>query len=284
MLNSMRFASEARVKICGISILTRKALVTRRFGADAWAGFYRDVALSEPCFRSFVTPDTFIPLPAYLAFHDQLMHRFFRNDAGSHLKLGRESSRWALTEGPFKPFLQKRDLGGFVDTLPQFHGLYFDETSTRSEAVLTGSSVEFKVVDLPQWHPYFEHLVIGYIAEVLEMFCANPIRTVRLRGGAGRDYHYLFHGAPAEEATPKQRSALEVRELAATEAMRRLSNREVEVLTLVAHGNTNDEIGDKLGISGKTVQHHVAKVYRKIGVSGRVGAAVWLAERGLVGE
>jgi len=272
------------VKICGISILTRKTLVTRQFGAEAWSSFYRDVAASHPSFRSFVTGDTFIPLPAYLAFHDQLMHKFFRNDEGSHLKLGRESSRWALTEGPLKPFLQGRQLGGFVDTLPQFHQIYFDETTTRSEAQLTGSSVEFKVVELPQWHPYFEHLVVGYIAEVLEMFCANPIRTVRLRGGAGRDYHYLFHGTPPEGATHASRSALEVRELAAKEAMQRLSNREVEVLLLVAHGNTNEEIGDKLGISRKTVQHHVARSYRKIGVSGRVGAAVWLAERGLVGE
>jgi DNA-binding CsgD family transcriptional regulator len=279
----MRFASEARLKVCGISILTRKTLVTRRFGAEAWASFYRDVAASHPCFSAFVTADTFIPLPAYLAFHDQLMHKFFKNDEDSHQSLGRESSRWALTEGPFKPFLQRRDLGGFVDTLPQFHGLYFDETSTRSEATLTGSSVEFKVVELPQWHPYFEHLVIGYIAEVLEMFCANPIRTVRLRGGAGRDYHYLFHGTPAEGATQASRSGLEVRELAAKDAMRRLSNRELEVLMLVAHGNTNDQIGEKLGISSKTVQHHVARCCRKIGVSGRVGAAVWLAERGLVG-
>ena len=38
-----------------------------------------------------------------------------------------------------------------------------------------------------------------------------------------------------------------------------------------------------LGISGKTVQHHVARIYRKIDVTGRVGAALWLARRGLVG-
>jgi DNA-binding CsgD family transcriptional regulator len=272
------------VKVCGISVLTRKALVTRRFGADAWASFYRDVVASRPCFGSFVTADTFIPLSEYLGFHDQLMQRFFSNEEGEHQRLGRESSRWALTEGPFKPFLQKRELGGFVDALPQFHRLYFDETSTRAEAALIGSSVEFKVVELPQWHPYFEHLVIGYIAEVLEMFCANPIRSVRLRGGSGRDYHYLFQVGQPEEVTNVGRSALEVRELAASEAMRRLSNREVEVLLLVANGNTNEEIGDKLGISRKTVQHHVARSYRKIGVSGRVGAAVWLAERGLVGS
>ena len=36
--------------------------------------------------------------------------------------------------------------------------------------------------------------------------------------------------------------------------------------------------------SGKTVQHHVAHAYRKIDVSGRVGAVMWLAQRGMVGN
>jgi DNA-binding CsgD family transcriptional regulator len=52
---------------------------------------------------------------------------------------------------------------------------------------------------------------------------------------------------------------------------------------LVADGKTNDEIGIVLGISGKTAQHTVARAYRKIGVSSRVGATVWLAQRGLLG-
>jgi DNA-binding CsgD family transcriptional regulator len=56
------------------------------------------------------------------------------------------------------------------------------------------------------------------------------------------------------------------------------------VLLLVAEGKTNEEIGLLLGISGKTAQHHVARIYRKIGVSSRVGATMWLAERGLVGR
>jgi DNA-binding CsgD family transcriptional regulator len=72
------------------------------------------------------------------------------------------------------------------------------------------------------------------------------------------------------------------RELPATDIGKYLSKREIEVLVLVAHGHTNEEIGDVLGISKKTAQHHVARGCRKIGVSGRVGAAVWLAERGLV--
>ena len=49
-------------------------------------------------------------------------------------------------------------------------------------------------------------------------------------------------------------------------------------------GRTNEEIGVTLGISKKTAQHHVAHGYRKLGVTGRVGATVWLAQRGFVGN
>ncbi len=60
-----------------------------------------------------------------------------------------------------------------------------------------------------------------------------------------------------------------------------LSDREVEVLRLVAHGGTNKDVARALGISAKTVQHHVAHIYTKIGVTSRAGAALFAAERGL---
>ena len=269
------------MNVAGLSILTRKILVTRQFGADAWEPFYRDVAGSHRCFRSLITADTLVPLPSFLAFQDELMRRFFREEESAYLKLGRESSRWALGDGPLKPLLDGQNLGSVIASLPKLHTHYFREAATRSEVALSGASFEFKVFDLPQWHPYFEHFIVGYIAEILEMFCANPIRTVRLRGGAGKHYHYLFHGAPTTEDS--EADARRAPKLPPGEATRLLSNREIEVLLLVAHGRTNQEIGLELGISKKTAQHHVANAYRKISVSGRVGAAVWLAERGLVG-
>lgn len=268
------------MNVSGLSVLTRKILVTRQFGADAWRQFYRDVAGAHRCFRSLITADTRVPLPSFLAFQDELMRRFFADSDGSYAQLGRESSRWAVGDGPLKPVLDGKDIAGMIASLPALHGVYFKDATTRSEAVLTGASVEYKVFDLPQWHPYFEHFIVGYIAEILEMFCANPIRTVRLRGGAGRDFHYLLHGAPAAD----DEDAAQLQKLPALTATHYLSNREIEVLLLVAHGRTNEQIGNELGISKKTAQHHVANAYRKIGVSGRVGAVVWLAERGLVGS
>jgi DNA-binding NarL/FixJ family response regulator len=69
----------------------------------------------------------------------------------------------------------------------------------------------------------------------------------------------------------------------AREAARQLSEREVEVLRLVANGKTNKEIGFLLGISARTVQHHTAHVYDKLGVDNRAGAARWATEKGLAG-
>ena len=271
------------MKVRGLTVLTRKAIITRKFGTDAWLTLYRDVAGAHPSFRALITPDTLVPLPDYLALHDELLRRFYAQDEDSHFDLGRQSARWALVDGPCKTFMESKDLRGFVRSFPKLWDTYFADTESRSEATLNGDSVEFKAFDLPQWHPYLEHFIMGYMTEVLEMFCANPIGSTRIRGGSGRTYQYLLHTSAAVLDHPASGARLP-KAPAETEGSPHLSNRETDVLMLVAEGKTNAEIGDILGISAKTVQHHVAHAYRKIGVTGRVGAAMWLARRGLVGN
>lgn len=61
-----------------------------------------------------------------------------------------------------------------------------------------------------------------------------------------------------------------------------LSEREVEVLRALARGHTNKQIGQALGISARTVQHHVLHIYGKIGASSRAGAALFAVEHELV--
>ena len=51
-----------------------------------------------------------------------------------------------------------------------------------------------------------------------------------------------------------------------------LSNREREVLELIASGNTNREIGELLFISARTVDRHVARIFEKLGVKSRAAA------------
>jgi HD-GYP domain-containing protein (c-di-GMP phosphodiesterase class II) len=63
-----------------------------------------------------------------------------------------------------------------------------------------------------------------------------------------------------------------------------LSEREVEVLRLMARGLTNRKMADELVVSPKTVGHHIQHIYDKIGVSTRVGATLFALHYGLVAE
>lgn len=61
-----------------------------------------------------------------------------------------------------------------------------------------------------------------------------------------------------------------------------LSDREVEVLRLVARGMSNKAIAAALHISQRTAEHHVQHIYGKIGLSTRAGAAMFAMEHGLL--
>jgi DNA-binding CsgD family transcriptional regulator/tetratricopeptide (TPR) repeat protein len=66
------------------------------------------------------------------------------------------------------------------------------------------------------------------------------------------------------------------------EASSSLTEREEEVLTLVAQGLSNRQIGERLYISTKTVSVHVSNLLAKLGVSGRAEAVAVATRRGLL--
>jgi len=61
-----------------------------------------------------------------------------------------------------------------------------------------------------------------------------------------------------------------------------LSQRECEVLGLLARGLATKQVARRLGISPKTCDHHIQRLYGKAGVSTRAGATLFALEHGLV--
>ncbi len=61
-----------------------------------------------------------------------------------------------------------------------------------------------------------------------------------------------------------------------------LTEREREVLVLVARGSSNQDIADALHISERTARTHVSHVIMKLGLVSRVQAALWAVRNGLV--
>ncbi|MFD9701787.1 response regulator [Lentzea sp. NPDC059081] len=61
-----------------------------------------------------------------------------------------------------------------------------------------------------------------------------------------------------------------------------LTDRELDVVRLVANGHTNDEIGARLYVSLATVKTHLANAQRKLAVRNRVEVAAWAWRTGVV--
>ncbi len=118
-------------------------------------------------------------------------------------------------------------------------------------------------------------------------------RTHLARGGHGELAHareLLREAAIAFDALEIPHHAGEARRLLATlpagERVKPaypagLSEREVEVLRLLANGLTNQQIADELVISLNTVIRHVSNIFDKTGVANRAEAATFAARNGL---
>jgi DNA-binding NarL/FixJ family response regulator len=61
----------------------------------------------------------------------------------------------------------------------------------------------------------------------------------------------------------------------------RLTPREREVVTLVAQGRSNREIGELLVISERTAENHVQHALNRLGLRSRAQAAAWAVQAGL---
>lgn len=133
---------------------------------------------------------------------------------------------------------------------------------------------------------------IGTAARVLAAADAFQAMTQRRPHRAAHDLDHARHellgearrGRLDSDAVTAVLDAAGQRHPAAVRDLRPagLSEREVEVLRLVAEGCSNPEIGRRLSISRRTAEHHVQHIYTKLGVSTRVAAVLFALEHDLL--
>ena len=124
---------------------------------------------------------------------------------------------------------------------------------------------------------------------------ASPSTRVLLISGAGRMSPAAARAAGASGFVSKDWEAREVAravrmvgvgmtvfEPTAEQPAPMLSEREREVLDLIAAGSTNREIAEQLFLSPHTVKEHTSAVYRKLGVRNRTEAVQRAQRLGLV--
>lgn len=137
-----------------------------------------------------------------------------------------------------------------------------------------------------------ERLPVGVL--ILTAFDDEPYVNAVLQAGANG---YVLKTADAEDIVDAVRSVNDGKSVLdpgiAHQLMRRFSSeppmivealteRELEVLRLAAHGYTNKAIGVQLGISDRTVQGHLAKIYGKLHAASRTEAVMRAVTQGLI--
>lgn len=102
----------------------------------------------------------------------------------------------------------------------------------------------------------------GYVLKT-----ASPREIIR----AVRDVHA---GNSALEPSIVQKMIAQISSSAQSRPVEKLTNREMEVLALVAQGFTNKAIGVQLSISDRTVQGHLAHIFNKLQAGSRTEAVM----------
>ena len=102
------------------------------------------------------------------------------------------------------------------------------------------------------------------------LFLEAPEEVVRML------VDFFCEGIEPSEAIPREVPAGQPGEPASD-----LSRRELDVIRLLAAGESNGEIARRLGLSTHTIERHVANIYRKIDARGRADATAYALRHGL---
>ena len=103
---------------------------------------------------------------------------------------------------------------------------------------------------------------------------AEILRAIQTVGGGG----VVFGAAIAQRM---MRYFAGVKPIESSDLFPELTEREREILTLIAEGLSNNEIAQRLVLSGKTIRNHITNIFSKLQVADRAQAIVRAREAGL---
>ena len=149
-------------------------------------------------------------------------------------------------------------------------GMSGDEVTRQLRAL----KIPVRIIVLSVYHS--EQHIISLLASGVDGYVAKheAIETIvqAIRGVMGSEEGWLSPGMAAKV----MRHALDP----SGKHQVLLTEREAEVLKMVALGKTDPEIAQRLAISERTVRYHLHNMYRKLGVNRRCEAIVWALREG----
>jgi NarL family two-component system response regulator LiaR len=155
--------------------------------------------------------------------------------------------------------------------MPEMDGV---ETTRRVKQV----SPRSQVVVLTSYHDdehIFPALKAGALSYVLKDLSAEELATAVRKAAAGEA---VLHPRVAARVIKE----LQGRREDALNPFTELSERELEVLKLIARGMSNAEMAGKLVLSEKTIKGHVSNILSKLQLADRTQAAVYAWRQGIV--
>jgi hypothetical protein len=196
--------SRGSMAVRGSFFAGRKAFIIHQFGEARWARFLAKLSEREPIFREQILVTMRVPMSAYIAFQDAIIHDFFGGKEEAYFAIGEASAKWALTEGPYRSYRNNPQSHKkfILQSLPLLWSAY--HTKGKAELSLNENVVRLRIHGIPVRHISLEYTVIGYVKMALHLIGLRKITAKRIQGfsAGNREIEYEFSFAPPAAPLP----------------------------------------------------------------------------------
>ena len=153
--------------------------------------------------------------------------------------------------------------------------LHATAAQLRGQVQLVEGSAAAALGSLRRAWKVWEQLGASWLAARARMLIGQACAALGDHDGAALEFRAARETFERLGAAPDLARLDALNQAADAGAPHPLSAREVEVIRLVAAGQTNRAIAHRLAISEKTVARHLSNIFTKLGLSTRAAAAAW---------